>query len=108
MVLLHRPLHQLADLQSIHSEGEISFHTDTGVTQYHGDFTEDLYARSLVFTFNWQGDQDNMKTAVVFPFGKDLNGNRIYRGKDSNNRCIEVIEKCTYAGTQNDQLLIWN
>ena len=81
--------------------GEISFHTDRGATDFHGAFIVDLIERRLVFTFHWDGDRSRMKTAVVFPVAVDpLDGSRIYRGRDSADRDIEVVENGTLVYCQ--------
>ena len=71
------------------------------MTSMAHSFIVDLIERRLVFTFHCAGDRNRMKTAVVFPVAVDpLDGSRIYRGRDSAGRDIEVVENGTLVYCQ--------
>ena len=69
--------------------------------EFHGASNVALIERRLVFKFHADGDRNRMKTAVVFPVAVDpLDGSRIYRGRDSAGRDIEVVENGTLVYCQ--------
>ena len=78
--------------------GEVSFETDKGSTPFHGEFQRFLYERRggesdlhLKFTFHWRGNRRYMKTTKVVDCGMDDDSNLMYRGKDSSNRSIRMV-----------------